>query len=70
MRKIETQMNNAIEQGINWHSSNTVVTFDQESGESSVYLHTTTLLQSVKDSCSYMMVVGSPIQLRVVLMRS
>lgn len=39
MRKIEQQMNTAIEQGINWHSSNTVVTFDQESGESSVYLH-------------------------------
>ena len=39
MRKIETQMNSAIEKGINWHSSNTVVTFDQQSGESSVYLH-------------------------------
>ena len=70
MRKIETQMNNAIEQGINWHSSNTVVTFDQESGESSVYLHGNHIatigegfVQLYDGGCS-------PIQLRVVLMRS
>ena len=39
MRKIETQMNAAITNGINWKSANTEVTFDAETGESKVYLH-------------------------------
>jgi hypothetical protein len=39
MRKIETQMNAAIRDSINWKSGNTEVTFDSETNESKVYLH-------------------------------
>jgi len=39
MRKIEQQMNSAIQRNINWQSSNTSVTFDSESGVSTVFLH-------------------------------
>ena len=39
MRKIETQMNAAITNGINWKSANTEVTFDAETETSTVYLH-------------------------------
>tara|TARA_Y100000004_G_scaffold28532_1_gene29297 strand:+ start:404 stop:751 length:348 start_codon:yes stop_codon:yes gene_type:complete len=39
MRKIEQQMNAAIQRNINWQSGNTAVTFDEESGISTVYLH-------------------------------
>ena len=39
MRKIEQQMNAAISDNKNWQSGNTAVTFDAESGVSSVYLH-------------------------------
>ena len=39
MRKIEQQMNAAITNNVNWQSANTAVTFDAESGESKVYLH-------------------------------
>ena len=39
MRKIEQQMNNAISNNQNWQSANTAVTFDSESGISTVYLH-------------------------------
>lgn len=39
MRKIETQMNAAITNNVNWQSANTAVTFDAESGESKVFLH-------------------------------
>jgi hypothetical protein len=39
MRKIETQMNAAIRDSLNWKSGNTEVTFDAETQESKVYLH-------------------------------
>ena len=39
MRKIESQMNAAIQQNRNWSSGNTSVHFDQETNTSSVYLH-------------------------------
>ena len=39
MRKIESQMNNAISNNQNWQSGNTAVTFDSEKNESKVYLH-------------------------------
>ena len=39
MRKIEQQMNDAITNNLNWKSANTAVTYDEQSGESKVYLH-------------------------------
>ena len=39
MRKIEKQMCAAVQSNINWTSANTTVTFDAESGISTVYLH-------------------------------
>ena len=39
MRKIEQQMNTAIQNNQNWQSANTAVTFDEESSVSSVFLH-------------------------------
>ena len=39
MRKIEQQMNAAISNNLNWQSANTAVTYDEQSGESKVYLH-------------------------------
>ena len=39
MRKIEQQMNNAIQNNLNWQSANTSVHFDEESGVSVVRLH-------------------------------
>ena len=39
MRKIESQMCQAIQQNINWKNANTEVTIDQETNTSSVYLH-------------------------------
>ena len=39
MRKIEKQMCAAVQSNINWTSANTAVTFDAESGISTVYLH-------------------------------
>ena len=39
MRKIETQMVDAIKNNQNWQSDNTSVIFDAETGDSSVYLH-------------------------------
>jgi len=39
MRKIEKQMCDAVQSNINWQSANTAVTFDAESGISTVYLH-------------------------------
>ena len=39
MRKIEQQMNTAIQNNDNWQSANTAVTFDEESSVSSVFLH-------------------------------
>ena len=39
MRKIESQMCQAVQQNINWKSANTEVTIDKETNTSSVYLH-------------------------------
>ena len=39
MRKIETQMNNAISNNQNWQSANTSVHFNEEENLSIVYLH-------------------------------
>ena len=39
MRKIETQMNAAIQGNRNWSSGNTTVSFNEESGVSIVRLH-------------------------------
>ena len=39
MRKIEAQMNAAIQKNINWQSANTSVHFDPETGVSVVRLH-------------------------------
>jgi hypothetical protein len=39
MRKIETQMNAAIQGNQNWSSGNTTVSFNEETGESLVRLH-------------------------------
>ena len=39
MRKIESQMCQAIQQNINWKNANTEVTIDEETNTSSVYLH-------------------------------
>jgi hypothetical protein len=39
MRKIETQMNAAIQGNQNWSSGNTTVSFNEETGESVVRLH-------------------------------
>ena len=39
MRKIEKQMCAAVQSNKNWQSGNTAVTFDAESGISTVYLH-------------------------------
>mgnify|MGYP001383169532 CR=1 FL=1 len=39
MRKIETQMNQAILNRTNWQSSNTSVQIDPETNNASVYLH-------------------------------
>ena len=39
MRKIETQMNAAIQANQNWSSGNTTVSFNEETGESVVRLH-------------------------------
>ena len=39
MRKIESQMCQAIQSNKNWSSGNTCVTIDEETNTSSVYLH-------------------------------
>ena len=39
MRKIEQQMNDAIQNNLNWQSGNTSVHFEEESGVSVVRLH-------------------------------
>ena len=39
MRKIETQMNNAIQNNLNWQSGNTSVHFNEEENVSVVRLH-------------------------------
>ena len=39
MRKIESQMCQAIQKNINWKLKNTEVTIDEETNTSSVYLH-------------------------------
>jgi len=49
MRKIESQMCDAIHRGINWKSANTEVTFDEETNTSSVFLHDN-LIATVTDN--------------------
>ena len=39
MRKIEQQMCSAVSHNIDWENGNTTVHFNEESGESIVYLH-------------------------------
>ena len=39
MRKIESQMCQAVQSNKNWSSGNTTVTIDEETNTSSVYLH-------------------------------
>ena len=39
MRKIETQMNQAVQANRNWSSGNTTVHFNEETGESLIRLH-------------------------------
>ena len=39
MRKIEQQMNAAISENRNWQSANTAVVYNEETNESTVFLH-------------------------------
>jgi len=50
MRKIETQMNAAIQANKNWTSGNTAVYFDSESGVSVVRLHGNKIAEIGEDS--------------------
>ena len=50
MRKIESQMCAAVQSNINWQSANTAVTFDSESGISTVYLHGNKIAEVDEDS--------------------
>ena len=50
MRKIETQMNAAIQSNQNWSSGNTAVYFDAESGISVVRLHGNKIAEIDEDS--------------------
>ena len=50
MRKIEAQMVQAIQGNRNWSNANTTVTFDPESGESSVFLHGNKIATVTDDS--------------------
>jgi len=50
MRKIETQMNAAIQANKNWTSGNTAVYFDETSGVSVVRLHGNKIAEVTDDS--------------------
>ena len=50
MRKIETQMNAAVQANQNWTSGNTAVYFDSESGVSVVRLHGNKIAEIGEDS--------------------
>ena len=50
MRKIETQMNAAVQSNQNWTSGNTAVYFDAESGVSVVRLHGNKIAEIDDDS--------------------
>ena len=50
MRKIETQMNAAVQANQNWTSGNTAVYFDSESGVSVVRLHGNKIAEIGDDS--------------------
>ena len=50
MRKIETQMNAAVQANQNWTSGNTAVYFDSESGVSVVRLHGNKIAEIDEDS--------------------
>ena len=50
MRKIESQMIQAIQGNRNWSNANTSVTFDPETGNSMVYLHGNHIATVTEDS--------------------
>ena len=50
MRKIESQMVAAIQGNQNWTSGNTCVTFDPDSGDSTVFLHGNKIATVTEDS--------------------
>ena len=50
MRKIESQMIQAIQGNRNWSNANTSVTFDPETGDSKVYLHGNHIATVTEDS--------------------
>ena len=50
MRKIETQMNAAIQGNRNWSSGNTTVSFNEESGVSVVRLHGNKIAEVTDDT--------------------
>ena len=50
MRKIESQMVAAIQGNQNWTNGNTCVTFDPDSGESTVFLHGNKIATVLDDS--------------------
>ena len=50
MRKIESQMVEAIQGNRNWSNANTTVTFDPETGDSMVYLHGSLIATVTDDS--------------------
>ena len=50
MRKIETQMNAAIQGNRNWSSGNTTVSFNEESGVSIVRLHGNKIAEVTDDT--------------------
>ena len=50
MRKIESQMIQAIQGNRNWSNANTSVTFDPETGNSKVYLHGNHIATVTEDS--------------------
>ena len=50
MRKIEQQMVAAVQGSRNWSNANTSVTFDPDSGESTVFLHGSKIATVTEDS--------------------
>ena len=62
MRKIEAQMNAAIQKNINWQSANTSVHFDPETGVSVVRLHGNKIAEVSDTDMTSLMVVGSLLQ--------
>ena len=59
MRKIESQMCEAIQQNINWKTANTEVMIDKETNTSSVYLHGNLIATVTDNDMTITMVVGN-----------